>query len=1333
MYRSLSVLSWLVLLFCCAILQAQNLDPNEQSPKAVNKNVKEIWFESLKTHLDGDNWHIKDFNELLNRSKEADYTAPYFQKAHIDYFGTNNGGVSQQDVPIGEQRRPVTLMIIDLSNNNLSGVLADHSDDWLFTDSFDNGKVGRFYGQTRMRFSYNNLTEVTASLNRNSTTRKNVGSLIFDHNELTRFEPEAPDGSGAGGIYVTGAYEKVLLNNNRLASIPDSWNDRTEGIYFIYRTSDLFDISNNYLNFTELKKLEQYLEKTLTKGGNTNDDFIFEFFPQKPLGNDIAEKNLAGGTATNVSFNLPDAENSYYWELNGERVPLSETTDYQFTLNTATAGVYRCIVTNQAMPDLKIQSTDQAVFLQKAGNQNPTDFALSNTSMPENTFKFAIVGTFSGNDPDGDQLYYRLLDTEYKDNASFRIQNGNTLISSEVLFEHKFKTEYTIKVEAYDIYGGKFEQEIVITKGNPTVATPTDIRLTNNTIEENLIDEIGTIQLVGVDIANYNLSLPAVLDNAFFEIQGDKLFTRIPLNFEAKEEYPIRITATSTDGQISLSKDLVVRAINVNDPPNNLLLSTNTIVINNPPGTFIGVLVATDDDPADTNFTYELTSDDFTIENGNQLQSKRVFLTADIGDKPIVVTVTDPHGASREFNLTVVVEDEPLPAGAQIVLDNNTVLENYIGLVGKLSVDQNPTGAFTYTLVNGNGDTDNNIFEIVGNELRITSAVDYEAQQSLSVRIKNDATPPIEHPFTVIVENKNEAPTDIGLTSYQVTQNTPIGDQVATLLMLDVDGDQGIFSLKQELDAGYFTIRANQLEIAQNLDKNDFEIKVEATDGEFIIERVLKICLGGGTTTPVNVAPTDLGLSNYDLLTSIAVNTEIATIILEDENGDIGSFELSGIDAAYFTVNGNKLILAQSIDKASFEIVLKGDDGEFEVERTFILRSNYVDNGTVNIAPTDLGLSNYDLLTSTAVNTEVATIILEDENGDVGSFELSGIDVAYFTINGNKLILAQAIDKASFEIVLKGDDGEFEIERTFILRSNYVDNGTVNVAPTDLGLSNYDLLTSTAINTEVATIILRDENGDVGSFELSGADAAYFTVNGNKLILVQAIDKASFEIVLKGDDGEFEIERTFNLRSNYTDNTGGGPVSSTEPTGIGLSNLILVKEWDVGTTVSELFMKDEDKDAATFSLGGGGDNSFFEIDDQFLKLKRALTDNHSNRYVISITAKDESDNIYTQSVELYVYNEEFEPTDPTDFNTDIVYPNPVADDLNIRLDNNLLENFTITILDVRGQVMHTETFEKDRVRYEKSVPVSNYAQGVYFLQIEAESTFYYKGIKFLKK
>ena len=82
-------------------------------------------------------------------------------------------------------------------------------------------------------------------------------------------------------------------------------------------------------------------------------------------------------------------------------------------------------------------------------------------------------------------------------------------------------------------------------------------------------------------------------------------------------------------------------------------------------------------------------------------------------------------------------------------------------MVGWLSTTGGNT-PYLYTLVSGDGDTDNSEFTIVGNNLIITNAADYESKTSYSVRVRStdDFGTFKETSFTINVIDLNDVSDD---------------------------------------------------------------------------------------------------------------------------------------------------------------------------------------------------------------------------------------------------------------------------------------------------------------------------------------------------------------------------------------------------------------------------------------------------------------------------------------------------------------------------------------------------------------------------------------------
>ena len=99
--------------------------------------------------------------------------------------------------------------------------------------------------------------------------------------------------------------------------------------------------------------------------------------------------------------------------------------------------------------------------------------------------------------------------------------------------------------------------------------------------------------------------------------------------------------------------------------------------------------------------------------------------------------VTDLAGNSASATVSDVSIDKTAPSA--LVLSSAQVMENQPSatLVGTFSsTDPDLGDSSTYTLISGDGDTDNTLFQIVGNELRTAASFDYEAQPTRSIRVQ---------------------------------------------------------------------------------------------------------------------------------------------------------------------------------------------------------------------------------------------------------------------------------------------------------------------------------------------------------------------------------------------------------------------------------------------------------------------------------------------------------------------------------------------------------------------------------------------------------------------
>ena len=292
-----------------------------------------------------------------------------------------------------------------------------------------------------------------------------------------------------------------------------------------------------------------------------------------------------------------------------------------------------------------------------------------------------------------------------------------------------------------------------------------------------------------------------------------------------------------------------------NDAPTDVTLSPSSVEENEPVGTEVGTLSASDPDPGDSP-AFALVAGSGAEGNGAFQISGNTLETAAILDfeaqstYSIRVRATDESGASFEKVLTVAVTNEPEGAGnlapTNITLSNTNVAENQPvnTIVGTLAaIDPNAGNTHTFTLVAGTGSADNGSFNITaGGVLRTSAIFDFETDSSYSIRVRatDQGALFFEKQFTITVtdvaEGGNTAPTDITLSSNTVAENEPVNTTVGTLAAVDTVGDTHTFSLVAgagDGDNASFNISGTTLRTSAVFNfeaDSSYSIRVRATD-----------------------------------------------------------------------------------------------------------------------------------------------------------------------------------------------------------------------------------------------------------------------------------------------------------------------------------------------------------------------------------------------------------------------------------------------------------------------------------------------------------------------
>lgn len=287
-----------------------------------------------------------------------------------------------------------------------------------------------------------------------------------------------------------------------------------------------------------------------------------------------------------------------------------------------------------------------------------------------------------------------------------------------------------------------------------------------------------------------------------------------------------------------------------NEGPSDIFLSNFTVDENASAGTLVGTLAADDPDAEDIHVFFRTIGNEGWADNDLFLIDGDLLKTAAVLDyeagtsykvhigvadmagesyfKTFAIGVNDLSEVTRDIILSYRWTDERLPIG------------NVLGIFTSTG-DPDTDDAQAYTLVSGDGDTDNGLFSIDGNMLKIAAILDYNTKNVCHIRIRSTDKDGLtfEKAFTLTPNISNVSPSDIRLSNTAIDENTPKGDVVGTFSATDANiGDRHTYFLipgEGSIGNSGFSITGNSLRTAYAPDyekKTRYDIRVMADDGK---------------------------------------------------------------------------------------------------------------------------------------------------------------------------------------------------------------------------------------------------------------------------------------------------------------------------------------------------------------------------------------------------------------------------------------------------------------------------------------------------------------------
>ncbi|MDX2001867.1 MAG: cadherin domain-containing protein [Chitinophagales bacterium] len=605
---------------------------------------------------------------------------------------------------------------------------------------------------------------------------------------------------------------------------------------------------------------------------------------------------------------------------------------------------------------------------------------------------------------------------------------------------------------------------------------PTNVALSNLNITENnnIGDVIGTFSATDVDgqspVLFYLVSGLGDADNGSFMIQNGQLVAAQTFNYETRSFYSIRVAALD-DNNAAQEMQITISVLNANDTPADIYLTRQTVEETYPVGSFVASLATLDEDANDT-FTYSLVSGNGDADNssftiaGNQLLTNEVFDFETRNAYSIRISTTDNTGATFEKAVVITITDMN-DAPTALNITDNTILENQpIGtVVADLFVnDEDANDVNTFTLVSGQGATDNNAFDIDGDHLVTNAVFDFETKSSYTVRVRaTDLGGAFtEQAFVIQVINVNEGPGVITLNNNTIGENLNLGQLIGKFATTDADSNETFtYTLVQgagAIDNSLFTLVNDDLKANATYNfeaNNSYSIRVRSTDaGGNFSEDIFTI-----TVTDNNDAPTGLDFTVTNTNENLPAGTSIGLFSTIDEDAvDSHTYTLvqgtGDADNSLFSIVNNKLqsnISFNYEDRNLFSVrVATSDAAGASFEKAITIQVT-----NVNESPDQIFHLGETIAENQTVGTAITMFNTQDEDfGDSHTYSLvSGTgdaDNASFSVVNNELVSNEVFNfevKNQYTVRLRSTDagGEYTEKVINISVLNANDLPTVNV------------------------------------------------------------------------------------------------------------------------------------------------------------------------------------------------------------------------------------------------------------------------------------------------
>ncbi|MEO5376464.1 MAG: cadherin repeat domain-containing protein, partial [Magnetococcus sp. DMHC-6] len=516
-------------------------------------------------------------------------------------------------------------------------------------------------------------------------------------------------------------------------------------------------------------------------------------------------------------------------------------------------------------------------------------------------------------------------------------------------------------------------------------------------------------------------------------------------------------------------------------------------------GFTVGTLTTTDVDAGDT-ATYTIVgggdAGSFSILGSNLVMTAGLLDFESKNSYDVMLRVTDSGGLFYEEIFTITVNDRnetPTDMALSVSsLDENTDTSGGVTVGTLTTTDVDAGDSATYTIVGG---VDAARFSISGSNLVITAGMlNFESQSAYDVliRVTDSGGLFYEESFPITVNDLNELPTDILLSTSTIDENTDTsgGTIIGTLSSLDEDvGDTATYTIVGGVDAASFSIVGSDLVLTAGVldfeTKNSYGVTVRVTDsGPNTFDKALTI-----TINDLNEAPTITSGGSATFVEN-ATGTPYVATASDVDAGDSVTLSLAGNDAALFAIDasGNVTFLTPP----NFEVPTdQNGDHVYDIDIVATDQNSLTDTVSVAITVTDInevptissgGVANF---AENGTGIVYAAIGNDEDAGDFITWSLSGVDATLFDIDvsGNVTF----ITSPDFE--LPTDAGGNNVYDIQVIATDV--HGLFVSQAVAITVTNVNEITGIVLDNNTAA--LNRTTTKVGSFTTSGEAGATYT------------------------------------------------------------------------------------------------------------------------------------------------------------------------------------------------------------------------------------------------